>query len=83
MAIAAALTLNHATDLFANTFVMHCLSLMHSRGNNMIYEAARFSIQNARLLRARIKKYIDDHYYRLTVRLLRLNVVRSLTQIEI
>lgn len=41
MAIAAALTLNHATDLFANTLVMHCLSLMHSHGNNVIYDAAR------------------------------------------
>lgn len=46
MAIAAALTLNHATDLFANTLVMHCLSLMHSRGNNVIYDA--FAIKKKR-----------------------------------
>lgn len=48
MAIAAALTLNHATDLFANTLVMHCLSLMHSRGNNVIYDIRAFAIKRER-----------------------------------
>lgn len=56
MAIAAALTLNHATDLFANTLVMHCLSLMHSRGNNVIYDAAQFDREEKKREKKRVRE---------------------------